>query len=153
MGAIQRTVGRIEQERINQDALAVYEKFVAALQPGKGPPLATGRAAGTKPVNQNQTSPGLEVELLALAVTRSGKSLQRFGGQDEEGTVAEVRLQGVAAWTAFWVPINFGRGLGRDKRPRLGAQTNIEAGFITGHQAAAEAAEISPNTRAAGTGE
>lgn len=94
----------------------------------------------------------MQQDFLALAEAGIGEGLHRVGREDEQAVFGNLGMDTVRARTPGGIAINFRRGLRADEAARDRAKCEVEAGFVSGHHAAAETAEVSPDAFAARAG-
>src|SRR6266436_3394049 len=63
---LEQTSGRIEQERVNKQAITAEKDFIAALETAEGPTLAAGGPASAEPVHQHEAAAGMKMKFLPL---------------------------------------------------------------------------------------
>jgi hypothetical protein len=80
---IEKAIGWIEQQGINEQATSRHKDFIPTLISCERPTFASRDAAGTKPVHQHKAGAGLQVKLLALSIARSRVCLDRIGSKNQ----------------------------------------------------------------------
>jgi len=152
MWRIEAAVLRVQQYRIDKNALAVDEDVVAALEMIESPTFTACGATRSEPIDQYKAGVAREIKFLMLPVSRTGKRLDGVRRKDKYRTAAQLGLRCMRTRKLLRVTINLGRGLRAEKTTRFKPNAQLEMRLVTSHKSTAKVADVIPHASTARTG-